>query len=96
MRINTGRYIGRVWLVAVTIFAASVAAVRAMGRSSGTQMVALVTGYVGLASIGGALFFTWRWVNHHPPRSAIGGAAIQLVLGIVLVAWLFSLVFPFL
>ena len=96
MRVQTGRDIGRIWLIAVALFALTVVAVRSMGRDPGTQMVALGIGYVGLAAIGAALIFTTRWVDRAGPSSRLLRAALQLVLGAALVAWLVSLIFPLL
>jgi hypothetical protein len=96
MRAQTGQDVRNVWLVTGLIFLSTVIIVKMMDRGPGRVMPALWTGYVGLAAVGGALFFTAAWVHRHGPSSFAARSGIYALIAIATLLWLLALVFPFL
>jgi hypothetical protein len=96
MRIQTGRDLGRIWLVAGIVFGASVGIVLLLGRDPSRRMPALWIGYVGLAAVGAALLLSAHWVDHSGPLSLRARLALHTLIAAALVLWLLALVFPFL
>ena len=96
MIIETGRHVGRVWLVAAGLFLATVGVDKLLGQSSTTRWAALVIGYIGLAGVGAALLVTSRWVDRHGPASMAARGALYVGIAAALVLWLLAIIFPFL
>lgn len=92
MREHTGGEIGKVWVAAAIVFTASVYLVRA----AESQRAGLTIGYVGLAALGAALWFTWRWLQRGGPSAGPVHMALKILVATAMVLWFVALVFPFL
>lgn len=91
MRVDTGRAVGRVWLLAGIFFAVCVWIVRSFGQRPETQRTGLWVGYLGLAAIGVALFLTFRWTVRGGPPTVAVRAAILILLAVAFALWVLAL-----
>jgi hypothetical protein len=96
MRLQTGTDVGRVWLVALSVFVLSVVVVRSLGRNADVRMRALGIGYVGLFALVAALVVSTWWNLRVGPTSVVLRAVIFVALAVGYLLLLIALIFPFL
>lgn len=96
MRAQTGADIGRVWLVALALFAGCVVVVRSMHTPDGASMRALAIGYVGILAIAIALFLSTRWAYLGGASATMWRFPLYAVLAVGYLALLAAVLFPFL